>query len=184
MQMKNRADSSWSRHRVGPIRLLELVVVIGLISLLLAFALWRLLPLRGHAEAAHVTTIIGGLRSAVGLSAAETLLRDGLSALADFDGANPMDLLQEGPERYRGLVPSAERAGVAPGYWYFEADSGRLGYRVRFPQYLAEPRSGPVHLRWRLSLGFDDLDGSGRFNPDTDIVRSLVLEPEQDWPWP
>ena len=182
--MPRWADRDNRRYRVEPLRLLQLVIIIILISLLILVAAWRVLPLRGHAEAAHVTTVIGGLRSAVGLTVAETVVRDGLAALSALDGSNPMALLQEWPERYRGPVLSDQRATVPPGYWYFEPDTGRLGYRVRFTQYLAEPRQDPIHLRWRLTLGFDDLDGSGHFNPDTDRVRSLALEPEQDWIWP
>lgn len=132
--------------------LLELVVVIILVIILFLVAFDRLLPLRGDAEAAHVARIVGALRSAVGMEAASRVTRDGLPALAELEGINPMGLLQEWPDRYIGEVEGGDDREIPPGAWYFDRESDALAYRVRYPEYLEGEASAPVELRWRVEL--------------------------------
>lgn len=164
--------------------LLELVVVIILVVILFLVAFDRLLPLRGDAEAAHVATVIGGLRSAIGLEAATRITREGLPALADLEGINPMTLLQEWPDNYIGETAELDRTEIGPGAWFFELESEALVYRVRFPQYLEDEPQHPAELRWRVTLQYEDTDGSGHYEPESDRVRGLRLEPLDRHEWP
>jgi len=164
--------------------LLELVIVIILVVVLFLVALDRLLPLRGDAEAAHVATVIGGLRSALGLEAAARVVRDGLPALEQLQGSNPMDYLKEWPDTYIGILDPANSPHVPRGAWYFNPAAGAVGYRVRFPQYLAGKPPDPVHLRWRIELQYEDISGNQRFDADTDRLHGLRLVGLDRHRWP
>ncbi|MEX0914478.1 MAG: type II secretion system protein [Wenzhouxiangellaceae bacterium] len=132
--------------------LLELVIVITLVILLFLTAWNRLMPLRGDAEAAHVVSVIGTLRSALGMVASEQVMEGGLEALTELADTNPMALLQQTPDNYIGTRPG----DIPPGSWYFDDDSATLRYRVRFPQYLAAAPQDPVELAWRIHVTGDD----------------------------
>lgn len=164
--------------------LLELVIVITLVILLFLVAFDRLMPLRGDAEAAHVATVVGGLRSAVGLEAAQRVVDQGLAALADLEGSNPMEFLQEWPDTYVGAVENVHENEIEPGTWYFDRESGTVGYRVRFPEYLQQAPSPPVDLRWRIHLQYEDRNGNGQFDPQIDGARGLRLQPVDNYRWP
>lgn len=158
--------------------------MIILVGILFSVAAWHLLPLRGDAEAAHVATTIGTLRSALGLSLADHVLRGQYQALQALDGSNPMDLMLETPERYAGIVSGRDIGRVPPGHWYFIEESGLLGYRVRFPNYLLDSPADPVHLYWRVVMGFDT--GTDEANPENTAGPrpiGLRLVPQQNHPW-
>ncbi len=163
--------------------LLELVIVIILVVLLFTVALNRLAPLRGDAEAAHVATVIGSLRSAIGMEAASRVVREGPQGLAELEGINPMTLLQEVPEQYVGIRRTGQSNDIPAGAWYFDDDVGVLVYRVRFPQYLEDSPTAPVELRWQVRLQFEDLSESGAFDPEQDRVRGLGLRSLHDHRW-
>lgn len=157
--------------------------MIILVVLLFLVAADRLLPLRGEAEAAHVASTIGTLRSALGMTAAERIVDHGPSGLPDLAAGNPMNLLATVPDNYIGELESAEVSQVPPGRWYFERDTGRLGYRVRYPQYLEPPSDEAVHLAWQVMLDFRDNDSNAEYNPDIDTVRGIGLRVRHEHAW-
>ncbi len=179
------ADGATAPGDQSGFTLFELIIVIVLVGLLFLIASWRLLPLRGDAEAAHVATTVGALRSALGLEVTERIVEDSLDSAAELDRTNPMPLLAEVPGRYIGEVESAQEADIPPGSWYFERTSGQLRYRVRFPQYLAGPkREGPVELSWQVRLRYLDRDDDGRYEPNADSLRGIALEAMDNPRWP
>jgi len=155
--------------------LFELIIVIILVGLLFLTATWRLLPLRGSAEQAHVTTTVGTLRSALGLHVAERVVKDSLDAVAGLEGSNPMQLLERAPDGYIGEIDSP-RTDIAPGSWYFDKRTGRLGYRLRYPQYLVGSPKEPVDLYWRIKVQFDGGNGDAGPEAGTGTVRAVSLE--------
>lgn len=163
--------------------LLELIIVIILVVLLFLVAFDRLLPLRGQAEAAHVASTVGTLRSALGMSTAQRVLEDGISGLSELNESNPMALLAKPPDNYMGEIESADDEEVPRGRWYFERASDRLGYRVRYPQYLQQPGDDTVHLTWRVTLSFTDKDGNGEYDPGIDAAHGLDLLTLHDRAW-
>lgn len=156
--------------------LLELVIVIILVVILFLTATWRLLPLRGDAEAAHVATTIGTLRSNLGLVVAERIVKDSLASAARLDGANPMSLLAQPPGNYIGERSPDSEKEISGGSWYFDPNTDQLRYRVRFPQYLEDATAhGPVDLSWTVRLGYRDNNGDGRYQPDEDSLQGINL---------
>lgn len=182
-------------ERPGPGRtsrgftLLELVIVISLVVLLFLTAYWRLLPLRGDAEAAHVATTIGTLRSNLGLVVAERILDDSLEGATGLAEANPMALLARPPGNYLGEIEPGQDAEIPRGSWYFDPASRELRYRVRYPQYLEDaPASGPVELSWQVRLAYADRNTDGRYDAEEDGLKGVHLReldnPEWDPPDP
>lgn len=172
-----------ARDRSG-FTLFELIIVIVLVGLLFLVAAWRLLPLRGDAEAAHVASTIGTLRSALGLEVSERIVEDSLESAAALARSNPMALLASAPGNYAGEVTSAESPAISPGDWYFEVDSGQLRYRVRFPRYLADrPVAEPVELAWMVRLRYLDHNDNGQYDPGTDSLRGIALEALDNPQW-
>jgi prepilin-type N-terminal cleavage/methylation domain-containing protein len=163
--------------------LLELIIVIILVILLFLVAFDRLLPLRGQAEATHVDSTVGTLRSALGMTTAQRILDHGISELSEMNGINPMALLAKAPDNYIGEIESANDEAVQRGQWYFERTTDRLGYRVRYPQYLKPPADETVHLTWRVTLRFTDKNGNGEYDPDIDAARGLDLLTLHDRAW-
>lgn len=165
--------------------LFELIIVIVLVGLLFTAAWWRLLPLRGDAEAAHVATTIGTLRSALGLEITERIVEDSMDSVAELEHMNPMQLLAQAPGNYLGEVAPAAQPEIERGNWYFDPASGELRYRVRFPRYLERSTpSGPVDLAWRIDLSYRDVDGNGRFEAGEDVLRSIDLRALDNPGWP
>lgn len=164
--------------------LLELTIVVILVVMLFLFVADRLLPLRGDAESAQVASVIGSLRSALGLEVASRIVEHGPQSVTDLQGSNPMALLQDWPENYLGERSAANNGEIPRGAWYFDETSGELHYRVRFPQYLAGEPDSPVELRWRVRLQFDDRDGDGRFDAETETLRGVRLARLDEHRWP
>lgn len=164
--------------------LLELVVVVILVALLFLFAFDRLMPLRGQAEGTQVASVTGALRSALGMEVAERIVSDGPGAIAELEGANPMELLQEPPRGYLGEHDAAGASDLSGGSWYFDPDRGTLHYRVRFPQYLEGEPEPPVELGWKIRLMYEDEGADGGFDPDTDSLQGVTLAPTDEYQWP
>lgn len=182
--MRRWVESGRTSANQSGFTLFELIIVIVLVGLLFLIASWRLLPLRGDAEAAHVATTIGTLRSALGLEVTERIVEDSLASAATLDGANPMALLASQPGNYIGEVASATAAKISPGDWYFERNSGQLRYRVRFPRYLADPPvEKPVELAWEIRLRYVDRDDNGEYDSNTDSLRGIALEALDNPKW-
>jgi len=179
----------WAERRIRPqssggFTLLELVIVITLVVLLFLTAFWRLLPLRGDAEAAHVATTIGTLRSNLGVVVTERILSDSLDSVALLEGANPMTLLAQPPGNYLGEVDAREDRPIAGGSWYFDTASRELRYRVRYPQYLHDNTTDEPHeLAWRVQLSFADRNDDGRYQPDEDALRGVRLSARDNPRW-
>ena len=163
--------------------LLELIIVIILVALLFTVAVNRLAPLRGDAEAAHVATVIGSLRSAIGMEAASRVVRQGVQGLADMEGLNPMTLLQEVPEQYVGVLPTDRPEEIPPGSWYFDDVNELLVYRVRYPRYLEGNPQPPAELQWRVQLQFEELSESPASDAAQGRIRGLRLQPLHDQRW-
>lgn len=164
--------------------LLELVIVVILVVLLFLYAFDRLMPLRGQAEGTQVASVTGALRSALGMEVAKRIVDEGPEAIAELEGANPMNLLQERPQNYLGERADAGTDDVPDGTWYFDPESGTLHYRVRFPQYLEGEPEPPVDLSWKIRLLHDDKEQDGRFDPGTDSLQGVNLTPMDAHRWP
>jgi prepilin-type N-terminal cleavage/methylation domain-containing protein len=136
--------------------MLEMLVAITLVVLLYVTMLDRLLPMRGDAEAANVVTVVGGLRSALGLAVADRLVNGEVDGIADLAGANPMRLLSEQPENYLGEVSGVAPENLPTGHWYFDGASGELVYLVRYGDYFRTELEGVPRMVFRVEIVHND----------------------------
>lgn len=136
--------------------LLEMVIAITLVVLLYVTMLEKLLPLRGDAEAANVATVVGTLRSAIGIEVAALLVDGDLTAIEGLAGRNPITLLAEVPENYLGEVAGVDPANLPPGYWYFDSASRELVYLVQFGDYFRTELPGPPRMVFHVDLVYNE----------------------------
>lgn len=90
-----------------------------------------------------------------------------LGELNDLDGANPfvfLEAYQMLPPTYQGVIErDLDEPTLAPG-WYFLKNRGLVAYKARFLDETSY---------FRVTLVYDDLDRSGRFEPASDRFRNL-----------
>ena len=89
-----------------------------------------------------------------------------LAELDGLDGGNPFQFLRQfeiEPPAYRGEIARDPGADLAPG-WYYLTHRREVVYKSF---YL------PRDSIYRVSLSFDDINQSGRFEPGADRFRGL-----------
>lgn len=136
--------------------LLEMVIAITLVVLLYVTMLEKLLPLRGDAEVAAVATVVGTMRSALGLEVADRLVDGGFGSIGHLKDSNPMTLLAEIPENYLGEVAGVDPANLPAGHWYFDSASHELVYLVRYTEYFRTELPGPPRMVFRVDVVYNE----------------------------
>lgn len=161
---------------------LELVFVIGLISVLMAFAVERLLGLRVEAERVAVEQMLGTLRSALGIKVAESILKNDFAAIRALERSNPMTRLAQPPHNYVGEVDEAT-AQIVEGQWYFDTRTRYLVYRVYSTDSFVSALAGPKRARFAVQLAYDDKDKNGVFDARRDEVAGVQLVSVEPYRW-
>lgn len=129
----------------------ELMVVVSLVIFLFATAAWRLLPLRGDAEQAHILQTVGNIRSALGMQMAQRVVR-GDRTLEALASENPLSWLRTFPPR---AAPEAACWQGAPGRWQWCPEENLLVYRLRYPQYVELDPAREGFLRFQTQVAVD-----------------------------
>lgn len=178
------AANAWrSRVRAAGFTLLELVVVIILVALLITIAIGRLMAMQADAERVTTETIVGTLRSALGIRVAEAIVRQDLNRLSGLEGSNPMDQLAEVPASYLGAFDHPDPARLENGHWYFDKAAGELVYLVRNKAYFSGGSANPPRVRFAVRLVYSDRNRNGRFDARVDSVEGLRLAPLEPYAW-
>lgn len=167
----------------GGFSLLELVVVIVIISVLMVFAISRLLALVVDAERVTMETVAGTLRSALGMKVAESIVKSKISELPTYVGSNPMALLAETPRNYLGELDGADPAGLEDGNWYFDKRDKTLVYLVRNKGFFVGGLAAPPRARFTVNLVYSDRNGSGAFDAGVDEIQGLRLGSMESYSW-
>jgi type II secretory pathway pseudopilin PulG len=173
-----------SRRYSRGISLLELVVVVIAVAILMGVALGRLLPLVGRAQRAAFLDVQRELQSSLLLAAAERITSGDAATIPELAAANPMSLLLQPPANYLGELPSPGTADLPHASWYFDAESGRLVYRVgRYTRFAA--REGPAdRIELQVAFAYQDRNGNGVFDATGDRFDGLRLAPVHAYDWP
>ena len=132
--------------------LLELVVSIGLISILVGVFLDRALYYREQAEKAAMEQVAMDIRSSVNLRAAELVLDNRFAQLKVLASGNPMDLLVRKPQNYLGVLPATAPEGVKGGNWYFDNKAKEIVYYVDLGRYFTPDARGEKRVAWHVVL--------------------------------
>ena len=163
--------------------LLELVIVIVMISVLLVLAISRLLALQVDAERVTMQTVVGTLRSSIGMKVAESIVKSKVAGLAKFAGSNPMNLLAETPHNYLGEFDGVDPASLADGNWYFDKRTRMLVYLVRNKGFFAGGLPNPPRASFTVKLVYSDKNGNGLFDQGIDEIEGLRLSPAEPYSW-
>ncbi len=163
--------------------LLELVIVIVIISILMVFAISRLLALQVDAERVAMETVVGTLRSALGIKVAEHIVHQDIEGLAALEGSNPMDRLAETPANYLGAFEAPDPKTLEDGHWYFDTRERVLVYLVRNKGFFAGGQSDPPRARFQVRLVYNDRNGDGRYQAGIDTIEGVRLAPVEPYTW-
>ncbi len=118
------AEQSWTRQRRG-LRLFEVALVIGLISVLVVVILHRLDDLHSKAERLAARGVIRSLKGAVLMHTGT-----GKDTPGTASGSNPMELIQDPPGNYLGELDDVQPEEIKGGQWYFDSDKSMLVYKI------------------------------------------------------
>lgn len=169
-------------HKQKGFTLLELVIVIIVISILGLFAIDRIFAIRIAAEQAAVKQIIGTIKSALGLEVARLALDGKMNAVAKLDKTNPIHLLSQAPNNYRGEKDDGSHI-ITPGVWYFDKKQKALIYNVNYKENFHTKLKGTPRIRHRIKLVYNDRNNNKRFDPYYDSIAGLDLFPVEKFSW-
>lgn len=175
----------WGRASSGSagFTLLELIVVVIIVALLITVAIGRLMILQADAERVTMETVVGTLRSALGIRVAEAIVRQDLNGLRALVASNPMDQLAEVPASYLGAFDHPDADRLEDGHWYFDRSAGELVYLVRNKAYFSGGSANPPRVRFAVQLVYSDRNHNGRFDERVDSVEGLRLAPLEAYAW-
>ncbi len=163
--------------------LLELTVVVIIVSFLAVIAIARLLAILADAERVTMESVVGTLRSALGMAVAEAIVHQDLRGLEALQGSNPMQRLAEVPPNYLGALEHPEPTNLEDGNWYFDKPAGELVYLVRHKEYFSGGAGNPPRARFAVRLVYADRNGNGRYDSGVDSVEGLRLAPVEPYEW-
>lgn len=187
---------------------LEMVLAVLALAFVVGVYLERGLRVFAAAEATGLQTAVLNMSSALRLLFYEYIISGRMAEVGAWDGANPVELLGAGdgayetttlsrfPElgrfeavaagiahRYRGVVDGDLPPDLQGGDWYFDRRDSALVYRVRNAEFFRTDLPGPARARFRLEIRFDDPDGDGKYNPETDRPVDVMLRPLDRFYW-
>jgi general secretion pathway protein G len=163
--------------------LLELVIVIVIISILMVLAISRLIALQVDAERVAMDTVVGTLRSAIGIKVAEHIVRQDIAGLRFLEGSNPMDRLAQLPDNYLGEKDGVDPSILADGNWYFDTRDRSLVYLVRNQAFFSGGLSNPSRARFQIKLVYSDRNRNGVYDPGVDAIEGLKLIAVESYVW-
>lgn len=163
----------WRCQRAG-FTLIELIVVIGLVSILGVVAAGRLLYYQELAEKAAMESVLAGTKMGLQIRMAEMIITNRQSQVIELERENPMRWLQDPPANYAGEYAPP----VKPGNWYYAAGERELVYVPNSSSYLDTGQAGGKELRYRVAI---------RYQSDTETgsksAVGVTLVPVREFKW-
>jgi len=158
-------------------------VVVIIVSFLAVIAIARLLAILADAERVTMESVVGTLRSALGMAVAEAIVRQDLRGLEVLQGSNPMQRLAEVPPNYLGALEHPDPTNLEDGNWYFDKPAGELVYLVRHKEYFSGGAENPPRARFAVRLVYADRNGNGHYDSGVDSIEGLRLAPVEPYEW-
>ncbi|RME32746.1 MAG: hypothetical protein D6786_09705 [Gammaproteobacteria bacterium] len=163
-----------------PVSRLELVLALGLIALLIGFALQRLGDLAVEAERIRLELSVRNMETGLRHHVAARILEGRLQELAAEEGANPVGRIVMPPPAYLGELDHPDWKKIKGGSWYYDKQDRVLVYRVVNEDRFVSPLPG--RATFRLRVEYLDANGNGRRDPD-ERVEGLRLERVAPYRW-
>ena len=156
--------------------LFELAVTVAIIGILAAALLSRVTLYHEQAERVAMENVVGVLRSALGMKAAQLLAQGRAHDMSKLLTINPMDLLAQKPANYLGEVDTPHIGKISPGNWYFNRKQLLLVYISRTGATFQGSNS--QQFEYKIEL-IRDLDGANGPNlaetSDSTTIEGIVL---------
>jgi prepilin-type N-terminal cleavage/methylation domain-containing protein len=172
-----RSPAAFTKQR--GFSLFEIVLVVLLIGVMMSIAIDRMLQLQIVAERVSVQQLLGNLKGAVNLQAAELVARNGLSSMRTLEKSNPIQYLQEPPRNYLGLKDDRVAGQLKKGNWFFDPNENILVYIVENTAFFETNLSGIPRIRFQVSLIYNDNIDTGR----TNSIRGVTIKSLDNYHW-
>ena len=162
---------------------LETLLVLGLVAVLVLFALDRFVVVRMEAERVAMERVVQALRAAALEHALHSRASGERLNAPDLLGSNPMVWLARPPPNYLGEWAGPDPAAIPGGQWYFDSRSNWLVYRVEHEAYFDTALPGAARIRFKLDVANADTNGDGRLLPSMDEGQGLKIEALDHYAW-
>lgn len=162
--------------------LLETVMVGILISVLIVVFLSRILSLSVAVERESMQQTVININSMLNIEALTLVVRNDEKGIADWEGANPMSLLDPKPIQYAGSYSEPDAMQQKPGSWYFDKSQSLLIYRINNVEQFGGGRAIPERVRFRVVPQFDDQNHNG-IKDNEERYIGLKLEALDEYRW-
>lgn len=158
-------------------------MVIVIISILMVVAISRLLALQVDAERVVMESVVGSIRSGLGIKVAQTIVKQNVNSLPGYENSNPINLLAEVPANYLGEFEGVDPYALEKGSWYFDLSSHMLVYIVDNVAYFSGGTADPPRARFKIRLVYTDMNGNGTYDSGIDAIEGLRLAVVEPYRW-
>jgi len=139
--------------------LFELAIAVAIIGILAATLLSRVRLYQEQAERVAMENVVGVLRSALSMKAAQLAAQGRSAEVSKLLTVNPMDLLAQKPANYAGEVSTPQNGKITPGNWYFNRKQLLLVYIARTGATSQVPKSHQYAYKVELIRDMDGANG-------------------------
>jgi prepilin-type N-terminal cleavage/methylation domain-containing protein len=178
---KLRYSALSTRHCMG-FTLLELIVVIGIISVLAGLFLKRIPLNQELAEKAAMEQVASAVQSALVMRYGMLMTRGMVNEkeLETLNSGNPMEWLQRKPPNYAGEFFDPAPQAIPSGHWFYDLKSRDLVYSVDHTEYFTSASDGKKWIRFHVKFEYET--GAGKSKSGKEIVATL-FEPVEPYHW-
>jgi hypothetical protein len=162
--------------------LLEAVLIGVLVSVLMVVFMGRILNLSLAVEREAMQQTVINLNSALNIEALTLIVRNDQNAIAAWEGANPIKLINPPPMQYKGSFSEPDAMKQSPGSWYFDERQSNLVYRINNVKQFAGGRAIPERVRFRVVPVFHDINQDGIRN-ENEFFTGLRLKALDEYLW-
>jgi prepilin-type N-terminal cleavage/methylation domain-containing protein len=148
-----RFEPGPGRPRQDGFTLFELVAVLGIFSLLIAFAADRAFDNMEMAEKAAMETQFLMIKSGMDLQIAGLISAGRGAEIGALTRRNPVEWLKAGPAGYLGAFAGEPTGMDLAGRWYFDTRTRELVYLANRHAHLRADGSGRFRVRYQVSNG-------------------------------
>lgn len=156
--------------------LFECAVAAAVMGLLAAALLARLAFYQAEAERVAAEQLIGTLRSALQVKAAQAVSSGGEQGLAALADANPVGWLSEKPANYLGEFDAPLTEQIAKGNWFFD----RSGHALVYLPAAGEGFSLKTSKFLKFKVKLLRLPDTTQINGRSKINKGVVLDQVSD----
>lgn len=170
------------RQGVCGFSLFELVVVIGIVSVLMGIFMGRVIYYQEQAEKTAMEGVASAIQSALIIQYGRILTHGKGSDVEWLAKDNPMNWLQQKLDNYAGEIYAPTPLDVEPGSWVFDLTSRDLIYVPRITNNFKPGKDGNQWVRYHVVLQYESprLPSMQGAPPE---LTGLLFEPVEPYMW-